>query len=91
MTKEQTYTQCKYAQETATGKKFDVAWIPSNFAKVGKKIRIDDKDGVWTIESVGSTKSAKTAMEDSRDYLKQREASDIKKRPKKVICDLNDA
>ena len=89
MSKEQTYTQCEYSQAgTVDGrpiKRSDVSWIPSEFAKMGRKILIDGKDGVWTIESVGGTKSSTDAIADSRDYLNQRKVSDIKKAPKRKL------
>lgn len=84
---EQTYTQCIYTQPVTSNTnaiRVGTAWIPTQFAKVGKKIRIDGKDGVWTVTGVGSTKSKEYAERASRDYLKQREASDIKKAPRKL-------
>lgn len=90
---EQTYTQCTYTQmvESTTGVstnalRIGTAWIPTEFAKVGKRIRIDGKEGIWTVTAVGSTKGEKAAMADSRDYLKMRQVSDIKA-PKRKLRD----
>ena len=83
----QTYTQCTYTQPVPSmnGLRIDTAWIPSEFAEVGKTIRIDGKPGVWTVTQVGSTKSAEDAMADSRDYLKMRSVSDIPRAPKRKL------
>jgi hypothetical protein len=89
MSKNQTYTQCTYTQPASTtdtnAVRVGVAWIPSQFAEVGRKIRIDGKLGVWTVTGVGSTKSAEHAIADSRDYLNMRKVSDIPKQPKRKL------
>lgn len=89
MSKEQTYTQCTYVQPAPnlSGVWIDTAWIPSEFAEVGRRIRIDGKEGVWTVTQVGSTKSERDALADSRDYLKMRQVSDIPKAPKRKLRD----
>ena len=70
----QTYTQCKMSRDANVEY---VAWIPSKFAVVGKKITIEGKDGTWQVVERYSSKDAKYVEECSRDYLRQREASDI--------------
>ena len=85
----QTYTQCAYKQIIGDTILRDRAWIPTQFAQVGKKIRVDGRGGVWTVTEVGSVKSEKDANADSRDYLKQREASDVSKVPSR-LRDLRD-
>ena len=66
-------TQC----ELRSGKRRYVAWIPTESAKIGRVVTIDDIDGEWTVHEV--YESAKTAdmIERSVDYRHQREASDV--------------
>lgn len=85
MTAKHTYTQCQFEQATEDGGyRYDVAWLPTTFATIGKIIEIDGREGKWTVVSIGTTKGEKEALADSRDYLKQREASDIKKAPQRL-------
>lgn len=78
----QTYTQCILHRDLGGGStSIQTAWIPSEFAQVNKHIalRLEDRSwqSGWIVVSKGSTKSAKRVEADERDYLKQREASDI--------------
>lgn len=53
-----------------------VAWLPDKFAVVGKVVEIHGKN--WTIKNVyGPHKEDAEVHERSRDYLRQRKASDI--------------
>lgn len=68
MSKSETYTQCilrKGAQE-------HVAWIPTEFASVHSTLR----DG-WKVMATYVTKHKDYVLTKSRDYLNQREASDV--------------
>lgn len=67
------YTQC----ELRSGKYKDVAWIPSCFAEIGKMLLIDGYKNGWTVTQVFTTEKKEIINLKSRDYLKQREASDI--------------
>ncbi len=59
-----------------------VAWIPDEFAVVGKIIDVRQKDGKWsegwTVDIVyGPLLSFEYVREHERDYKSQRKASDI--------------
>lgn len=43
------YKQCGFERRVRGGIEQDVAYMPVKFAKVGKKIRIDGRKGVWKI------------------------------------------
>ena len=70
------YTQCKINKKY----KFDIAWIPSKFATIGKIIKIKI-DGIWnngwSVIDVYSSNSEDHILEHEMDYRKQRRASDI--------------
>ena len=53
------------------------AWIPSKFAKKGKKVRIDGMDGLWTIEDAGTTRSEDYLLKNKDNYRTHRKATDI--------------
>jgi len=76
------YCQCEMKKELDKDMyKVHVAWIPEKYAKAGKYIKIKQEDGAWDdhwlVTSVGCKKEASSVEINSRDYLKQREASDI--------------
>jgi hypothetical protein len=73
--KDEYYVQC----ELRSGKAQDVAWIPGQFAEIGKILKIDGYKNGWIVSEVFETekKTRKEVNVKSRDYLKQREASDI--------------
>lgn len=55
-------------------------WIPEMFAKVGKTLKLQDGDGWdegWVVSSVGVRLESSKVKDNSRDYLRQRKASDI--------------
>lgn len=96
---EQQYTQCRLEKPTADGKLVETSWIPSQFAKVGKKLalrtvptrpdcfsgmgefpdesRASAWDNGWIVVEVGITKPSSWLNEHSRDWIRQRQASDI--------------
>ena len=76
MSKSNKYCQCKM-KRNSEGR---VGWIPLEFAKVGRvlKLKINNKwQNGWTVKSVGSMEDAKYIEEHERDYKEQRKASDI--------------
>ncbi len=62
------------------GTKHQTSWIPEEFAKLGKYIKVKEdgkwEDG-WQVKSLGERKMASYVLEWSQDYKHQREASDI--------------
>jgi len=68
----QTHTQCRMRR----GDVHTVAWIPSRFAVVGKYLKLRGENG-WLVESAGHTLPTRYVVDHERDYLTQREASDI--------------
>ncbi len=64
------FCQCKLVRGTTT----QVTWIPDSFAKIGKYLKIHGEDG-WQVSSVYDRVARHELRE--RDYLHQREASDI--------------
>lgn len=75
--KDVNYTQCKLRK----GNMFQMSWIPSEFAKEGKIVKLRDANDVWhdgwLVEHAYSTKSYKEVNEHSQLYKTQRKASDI--------------
>lgn len=76
--REQNYTQCKLKKENT----YQTSWIPSEFAKVGKILKLKDEDtGVWTdgwvVEAAYNTRSWQEVNKASQQYKHQRKASDI--------------
>jgi len=61
-------------------KTFTVSYIPEQYAKVGKILKLKEngewKDG-WIVEKVGSRRLTEEVIERSQDYKHQRKASDI--------------
>ena len=74
--------QVFYRQCTLTrGTEGDVAWIPEQFAVLNKYLRIK-KEGVeengWQVTTVGANRvDGAYLKEHERNYMTQREASDI--------------
>ena len=73
----QFYRQCKLTKGTSS----DVAWIPEQFAVQDKYLRIKKDDGEengWQVAVVGANRVDGVYLkEHERNYLSQREASDI--------------
>ena len=78
MAKQQFYKQCTLTKGTSS----EVAWIPEQYAVQDKYLLIDtkpegDEDG-WHVGVVGSNRvDGAYLKEHERNYLSQREASDI--------------
>ena len=74
------YRQCSLEKKTPEGTLNQVSWIPEEFAKKGKFIKLKEgeewQDG-WKVINVGGRKEEKEVRERSRDHKNQREASDI--------------
>lgn len=68
----QRYTQCRLIR----GRTKQVAWIPTELAVKGKVLEIKGERG-WRVIGVGATVDESYVKEHERDYLKQREASDV--------------
>lgn len=74
------YTQCLLLstdEESASVALNHIAWIPSMFAKIGRRLFIDGLPGKWEVLQRYESKEASEVEERSRDYLYQRKASDI--------------
>ncbi len=58
-----------------------VSWIPEEYAITGNYIKLKDESGVWEdgwrVAKVMSRKETKEVNIRSRDYINQRQASDI--------------
>jgi hypothetical protein len=67
-----TYTQCRLRR----GKVEQIAWIPSEFAKKHKHLKIKEENG-WRVIGVGATVDESYLRRYERSYLDQRQASDI--------------
>jgi len=66
------YNQCRLTN----GKMRQTAWIPHQFAVVGKTLKIEGFDG-WKVEEVWTVMEEEDLFQYERDHLKQRKASDI--------------
>lgn len=73
----ETHTQCKLRRLGTE----QVTWLPTKFARKGKVVKLKGEDGTWTdgweVTEVWEVRSSEEVRERERDYLKQREASDI--------------
>lgn len=71
------HTQCRLRK----GDIETVGWIESHLAVVGKPVRMKLDDGTWetgwNVIEVWTTAPSEVVKERERDYLRQREASDI--------------
>lgn len=72
MDKEYKMTQCLLQR----GNESKVAWIPSSKANLNK-VRIDGIPGVWTVKERYATDLSSNVIENSSDYRRHREATDI--------------
>ncbi len=76
------YKQCSFTSPTEGGEMHQTAWVPVQFAVLGKSVyfgkKTDSPDRLWTVTSVPDTgKSGEYLGAHERDYLTQRGASDI--------------
>lgn len=84
---QQFYTQCRMVRAFDGRVWEDVAWIPTEFAQVGRRLRIGAQEG-WRVTGRGSVLSEDDAVTNSRDHLSQRDASDIDRAPSRVFDQL---
>jgi hypothetical protein len=67
------YKQCTMKK----GLGVQTAWIPEEFAKVGKYLRIEDDNG-WEVISAGTHRmSGQYLVDHEREYLRHRKVTDI--------------
>jgi hypothetical protein len=67
------YRQCVLKKESTV----DIAWIPEQFARIDKILRIGTEDG-WVVVGVGFMRQPEDMMlEHEREYLKHRSVTDI--------------
>ncbi len=76
------YRQCTLTSPTEDGKMCQIAWIPEKFAVKGRVVYFGKKTAspkrFWTVVSApAARKSGAYLGEHERDYLTQRQASDI--------------
>ena len=71
------YNQCRLSR----GNRRTVTWVPREFAKVGKVIKLRGDDDVWVdgwrVEEVWTEADDDVVFALERDHLKQRVASDV--------------
>lgn len=67
--------QCRLTK----GRLEKIAWIPIQFAEVGKIIDLNDEGWSlgWTVQQTYTTLPTEYVREHERDYKSQRKASDI--------------
>lgn len=80
--KEVMYRQCVLRSPTDGGESVQVAWIPADLAKLDKQVyfgkKTSEPDKLWTVTGVSDPAiSGEYLAEHERDYVTQREASDI--------------
>ena len=73
--------QCTMRRKTDAGEAETVSWIPEEFCKKGKALKLKNEKGDWedgwVVTLVGSARRKSDEINDrSRDHLRQREASD---------------
>lgn len=74
--KSDTMTQCRMTRHTGQGDHVTVAWVESNFARVGNMLEDEDGD-IREVTETFATLSTQYVLDHERDYLKQRAGSDI--------------
>jgi hypothetical protein len=67
------YNQCALSQ----GSTNTVGWIPARAARKGVRVELKGCDGLWTVESVGTSLSADVVQERQNDFRNTRKASDV--------------
>lgn len=71
------YRQCKLEWQEFPVMTQQVAWIPEEFAVVGKILKIKDEDG-WRVTEVGSHRQSEDYIQDhERDFLGHRKRTDV--------------
>lgn len=82
MSKSEMYVHGTLEKFDGTGRLERTIWGPSEYMVVGKVVKVEENDGSWTqdwvVRSVyGEPMPEKLVAHRSRDYLRQRAASDI--------------
>ena len=70
--------QCKLQLEDQ--ETYRVTWIEEKYAKIGKRITLKDSenpDQIWVVSEVWSRMPTEEVKENERNYMKQREFSDV--------------
>ena len=70
------YRQCVLEKVVDSKNLIDTCWIPLEFAKLNKVLRIKDDDG-WKVTFIGDIKTERETLVRRDDYRTQRKASDI--------------
>ena len=69
--------QCKLIKDTM----YMTTWLPIQFAKVGKILKLKESNGEWSdgwvVDEVGAVQEYEDCIEHAEDYKHQRKASDI--------------
>jgi len=76
------YRQCRLRRTQISGSQvIDIAWIPEQYAQIGKWLRIGKHyyhENFWQVETTSDTrKSEDQLLEGERDYMHQRGVSDV--------------
>jgi hypothetical protein len=74
--------QCNMTKETENGVSNTVSWIPEEYAKVGRILKLKNDDDVWVdgwkvVSASSGRRSYEECNERSQDYKRTRKASDI--------------
>lgn len=72
--------QCVLERKIENGTINQISWIPEQFAKVGRFLKLLEKDvweNGWQVVSVGGRQSREERIERGRDHVNQRKGSDI--------------
>lgn len=73
--------QCALERPLASGgKQIQISWIPEEFAKIGKFLKLREGDvweNGWQVASIGGRQSRQQRIDRSRDHIIQRKGSDI--------------
>jgi len=79
--KQEWFRQCTFTSPTEDGEVVHIAWIQEKFAVTGKVVyfgkKTDTPDRLWTVTTVGGRSDGAYLQAHERDYLTQRQASDI--------------
>jgi hypothetical protein len=76
------YRQCRLTKKVAGSTLEQTCWIPSQFAREGKVLRLRGDDGAWdngwVVVSVGPfEQSEEEALRGARDWTRNRQATDV--------------
>jgi len=79
--REQLYAQCLLSIIINKDFIYTVAWIPAEYAVMGKTLKIKDDYGNWrngwVVDQIYSIRNQEFVLRHERDWVKQRQASDI--------------